>query len=65
MFFKIDVLKNYEFHQKHQCWILIKLQAIRLVALLNRDSNTGVFFETCEIFKHTYFEEHLETATSK
>ena len=43
MFFKIDVLKNYEFHQKHQCWILIKLQAIRLVALLNRDSNTGVF----------------------
>ena len=46
MFVKIDVLKNFaNFTGKHLCWslILIKLQAVRLVALLKRDSKTGVF----------------------
>ena len=32
--------------------------------LLKRDSNTDVFWECCEIFKNTYFQEHLRTASS-
>ena len=44
---------------------LIKLQAFRAPALLKRDSNTGVFCEHWEIFKNTYFEEHLRTAASE
>ena len=30
--------------------------------MLKRDSNTGGSSEYCEIFKNTYFEEHLPTA---
>ena len=41
---------------------LIKLQVIRPAALLKRDSNTNVSCEYCEIFRNTYFEEHLQTA---
>ena len=41
------------------------MQAFRAPALLKRDSNTGVFCEHWEIFKNTYFEEHLQTAASE
>ena len=44
---------------------LIKMQVFRAPALLKRDSNTGVFCEHWEIFKNTYFEEHLRTAASE
>ena len=32
---------------------------------IKRDSNTGFFCEIYEIFKNTYFEEHLRTIASK
>ena len=38
-----------------------KLQAFRSATLLKRDSKTDVFLLFCEIFKNTYFEEHLWT----
>ena len=48
------------------CWSLFstKLQSFRLPILLKRGSNTGVFLWNCEVFKKTYFEEHLRTAVS-
>ena len=36
----------------------------RPATLLKTDSNTGVSSEYCEIFKNTYFEEHLRTPAS-
>ena len=44
--------------------LLIKLQAVRPANLLKRDSNTVLSCEYCEIFKNTYFEEHLRTSAS-
>ena len=32
--------------------------------LFKRDTNTGVSCEYSEIFKNTYFEEHLQTVAS-
>ena len=54
------------FTRKYICWSLFfkKLQARWSVALLKRDFNTGVFCKDCEVFKNTYFEEHLPTAAS-
>ena len=34
------------------------------LTLLKRDASAGVFCEYCEIFKNTYFEEHLRMAAS-
>ena len=58
MFYKKAVLKNFAHSQESTCvgiraWCLIKMQA------------TGVFCEHWEIFKNTYFEEHLRTAASE
>ena len=39
-------------------------ESCRLATLLKTDSNTGIFPEYCEIFKNTYFEEHLLAAAS-
>ena len=39
------------------------LQVLRPATLLKRDSNT-LPCEICEIFKNTYFEEHLRMAAS-
>ena len=53
---KKGVLKKIaNFTGKHLCWsfFLIKLQ-LRLLS-----------YEICEIFKNTYFEEHLRTTTAK
>ena len=64
---KKAVLKNFAiFIGKHQCWslFLIRLQAFRPATLSRKDSNTGVFLWYCEIFKNTYFDEHLRMATS-
>ena len=41
------------------------MQAFRPPALLKRDSNTDVFREHWEIFKNTYFEQHLRMAASE
>ena len=46
-------------------YLLKKLQAIRPVTLLKSDSNTDFSCKYCEIFKNTYFEEHLHTNTSE
>ena len=46
IFFKIDVLKNFEiFKGKHLCWSLFSIYLLTWgrAALLKRDSNTGVF----------------------
>ena len=45
------------FTGKHLCWCLF-------FNYQKRDSSTGVSCEYCEIFKETYFEEHLATAAS-
>ena len=61
-------LKISQYSQENTCVgisFLIKMQAFRAPALLKRDSNTGVFCEHWEIFKNTYFEEHLQTAASE
>ena len=39
-------------------------ESCRPANLLKRDSNTVLSSEYCEIFKNTYFEEHLLTAAS-
>ena len=63
---KKDVLKSFTiFTGKHLCWslFLITLQAFRLETLL-KGTPTQVFScEYCEIFKNSYFEEHLRMAT--
>ena len=65
---KKGVFKNLrKFTGKHLCWslFLIKLRVFRPATLLNSDSNTQIFSCTiCEIFKNTYFEEHLQTTAS-
>ena len=43
----------------------IKVAGLWFATLLKRDSNIEVFScEICEIFKNTYFVEHLQTAAS-
>ena len=44
--------------------VLIKLQAFRSATLLKRDYSTGACCDYCELFKNTYFKEHLRTAAS-
>ena len=62
---KKALLKNFTILTgKHLCWsfFLIKLQALRLH---EKEIPTQVFScEYCEIFKDTYFEEHLRTTAS-
>ena len=43
---------------------LIKLQAFTPVALLKKESTTGVL-QYCRIFKNTYFKGHLQSAVSE
>ena len=68
-FIKKLFLKISRYSQENTCVgvsFLIKLQALRPVTLLKRDSDTGFFScEYCEIFKNTYFEEHLRTAVTE
>ena len=62
---KRAVLKKFTIFAVRQLrWslFLIKLQAFRSVTFLQRDSNTGVSCEYCEIFRQTYFEDNLPTA---
>ena len=64
VFCKKGVLKSFtNFTGKHLCWslFLIKSQALRPATLLKSESNAGL---SCEIFKNTYFEEHMRTASS-
>ena len=44
---------------------LIKMQTFRPSALLKKDWNTGVFCKHWEIFRSTYSEVHLQTASSE
>ena len=36
-----------------------------LIKFYRRDSKIGVFCKICEVFKSTYFDEHLRTAASE
>ena len=47
-------------------WTLMPLQQENLCKprnLLKQDSNTDASCEICEIFKNTYFQEHLQMTT--
>ena len=59
MFFKKGVLKNFTiFAGNYLCWSLFK-------KVYYKETPTKVFYcEYCEIFKSTYFEEHLRAAAS-
>ena len=65
MFYKKVFLKISQKSQKHSCarvFFLIKMQAW----VLKKKSLVWVFScEYCEIFKNTYFEEHLRKAASE
>ena len=59
---KEGVLKDSaNFTEKHLCWslFLIKLQAFRPVTLLKRKPNQVFSCEICEMFKNTFFIEHI------
>ena len=59
-------LKFRKFHRKTPVLesLLITLQVFRPASLLKRYSNTDISYEISEIFKNTYFEEHLRKAAS-
>ena len=62
MFFKTDVLKNFEiFTRKRLCWsvFLIKLQALRPAHVLKRDSKTGAFVNIAKFLRTACFVEYL------
>ena len=67
VFCEKGVLKNLpDFTGKHLCWnlFLVKLNAFSgLQIYQNKNRLQYRFF--CEIFKNTYFEEHLRTTASK
>ena len=64
-FVKTGGLKNYaKFTRKHLCWSLVfrKVAGLRLA---KKETPTQVFScEFCEIFKNTFFTEHLWTTAS-
>ena len=45
-----------KFYRKYLCWSVFNL--------VKRDFNSGVFYELCQFFKNTYFEQHLWTTAS-
>ena len=62
MFFKIGVLKILGiFTRKRLCWslFLIKLQTLRPATLLKETPTRLLSCEICQIFKNTFFTEHL------
>ena len=65
---KIDVLKNFaKFIIKHlfQSLFFNKAAGLRPAIFLKRNSGKGVFLWFCEIFKNTFFTEHLWTTALK
>ena len=65
---KKDVLKNFvKFTEKHLCKSLFfnKAGGLRPAIVIKKRTLMQVFFcEFCEIFKNTFFIEHLRTSTS-
>ena len=58
MFFKIGILKIFRnVNRKTPVLesLINKVQAVKSLALLIRDTNTGVFLYYCEIFKNSFF----------
>ena len=52
------------FRGKHLCWSLFNKGSL-IKSLYLKETPTQVFsFEICQIYKNTYFEEHLQTAAS-
>ena len=67
VFFKKGVPKNFaNFTGKHLCWrfFLIKLKVWRPATLLRKTAAQVFSCDICEIFKNTYFEEHLRAAAT-
>ena len=65
---KNSVLKNFTKFAKNNCVrvsFLIKLQTSGLQIYLKRDSDTGVFLCILQIFKNTFFVEHLQAIASQ
>ena len=63
---KKGVLKNFtNFTRKHQCWSPFFNKVAGAYDFIKKETPTQVFScEICEIFKNTYFEEHLRTTDS-
>ena len=51
-------------HRKTLVLESLLIKAWRSATLLKMDSNIGISSEYCEIFRNTYFEERLRTATA-
>ena len=66
MFFKIGVLKNFAiFTGKRLRWITFnKVAGLEDCNFITKRLQQVFSSEYCEIFKNTYFEEHLRTAAS-
>ena len=66
---KKAILKNFsKFTGKHLCWSFFfnKVADLRPATLLKKETPTQLFsYSFCEIFKNTYFVEHLRTVASK
>ena len=66
LFYKKVVLENFaKSTGKHLCQRLFFNKVAGLWPLNKKETLAQVFsFDFCEIFKNTYFEEHLQTAAS-
>ena len=65
MLFRIGVLKKFAiFTGKHRCWSLFLINKVKeTLQSYEKETPTQVFSrEICEVFKNTYFEEHLRAA---
>ena len=61
------VLRNFaKYTGKQLCRSLVfnRVAGLRFVTLLQKDNNTGIFFEFCKVFKSTFFTEQLRTTAS-
>ena len=62
---KKDALKSFaKFTGKHLCWSLFlnKVEGLRPATILKKTLTQVISCDYCEIFKNTYFKEHLRTA---
>ena len=62
--FKKSVIHNQMFRSSEATTRVFYKKAVRTCNFIKKDSNTGFYCEYCELFKNTYFQEHLRTAAS-
>ena len=58
------VIHNQMFRSSEAATRVFYKKAVRTCNFIKKDSNTGFYCEYCELFKNTYFQEHLRTAAS-